>query len=280
MSYTLEEVKANIEENVIGKIKPLHTIDKHVYGFVDSKHTVDSVTQKNILEKKHLLPWAVGLAIDFLEEDERFTQLKGPTRDDLIMTAKFIHRDRRDEAGRWGNQVHDNLEIWAKVWIESGVRPEPITELLKRRGIEDYHIFGGARSGEAVFDRYGFIPVASEILVGIDGEKKAEGAGTLDLMVLTKDGELWLVDWKTSNNVEDFYAMQTATYARYFTHMTGLKVSKVLILKLDKESDRFRSYVVSYPNRAAAAFRRLSRVYDWLEDGKKKLVEDRRRGKI
>lgn len=288
--YTLEEVKANIERNVIGKIKPLHTVDKHIYGFPETGHVVDSVTQKNILDKPHLIPWAVGLGIAFLEEDDRFTQLKGPTRDDLIMMAKFKHRDARDQAGGWGTLVHDNIEEWVRKWMETGVRPGPITDLLKEKGIEDYHVWGGVRSGEAVFDKYPCLPAATEILVGKDGKDHPEGAGTLDMLVwvgsnrFIADGpelghlELW--DWKTSNQVDDFYAMQVAAYRRYFTHMTGLKIKYVKIFKLDKKSDRFKVYDVPRPNEAAAAFRAISKVYDWRENGRKKLVESKNRSKI
>lgn len=288
--YTLQEVKDSIEANVIGKIMPLHTIDKHIYGFVDSKHVADSVTQKNILDKPHLIPWAVNLAIEFLEEDDRFMQLKGPTRDDLVMMAKFKHRDARDQAGGWGTLAHDHIEIWIRQWLETGVRPPPITELLKEKGIEDYHVWGACRSAEAVFDKYPALPAATEILVGKDGKDQPEGAGTLDMLVwvpsgkLNADGfelghlELW--DWKTSNQVDDFYAMQVAAYRRYFTHMTGLKIKQVKIFKLDKESDRFKCYLVPRPNEAAAAFRAISRVYDWRENGRKKLIEERNRAKV
>lgn len=288
--YTLEEVKLNIAMNVIGKIKPLHTIDKHIYGFVASGHVVDSVTQKNILEKPHLIPWAVGLGISFLEEDNRFEQLKGPTRDDLIMTAKFIHRDARDQAGGWGTLVHDNIEEWVNEWLATGTRPAPIVDILKAKRIDDYHVWGGVRSGEAVFNAYNCLPAATEILVGKDGEKKAEGAGTLDMLVWVPSarfnasgvevGHLELWDWKTSNNVDDFYAMQVSAYRRYFQHMTGLKIKFVKIFKLDKESDRFKCYDVPRPNEAAAAFRAISRVYDWRENGRKKLIEHRNRAKI
>lgn len=288
--HTLEEVKANIDANVTGKIKALHTLDKHIYGFVGTNHVTDSVTQKNILDKPHLIPWAVNLAIEFLEEDDRFMQLKGPTRDDLVMMAKFKHRDARDQAGGWGTLVHDNIEHWIRIWMETGVRPEPIVEMLKKKGIEDYHVWGGVRSAEAVFDKYPCVPAATEILVGKDGVDHPEGAGTLDMLVWVPSGrfgtspqelghlELW--DWKTSNQVDDFYAMQVSIYRRYFTHMTGLKIKSVKIFKLDKESDRFKCYNVPRPNEAAAAFRAISKVYDWRENGRKKLIEHKNRGKI
>jgi hypothetical protein len=281
--YTLEEVKKNIAENVTGKIVAHHTIDKHRYKLPNGQ-LVDSVTQRNIIDKPHLIPWAVRLAIEFLEQDDRFLQLKGPTRDDLVKMAQFIHRDNRDDAGTVGGKAHDCLEIWIKEWIETGVKPGDIREFLKAKGHEDSRVWGSARAGEAVFKKNDTaIPVACEILVGWD----KEGAGTLDVLVWIPSGkknesgdevghlELW--DWKTSNQMDDFYAMQVSAYRRFFMKMTGLKIEFVKIFKLDKESDRFHVYNVPFPNRAYAAFRRLSWVYDWRESDMKKLLEDKNR---
>lgn len=270
--YSLQEVKDNIEQNVTGKIVAVHSMDKHRYRLQDGS-IVDSVTQRNIIDKPHLIPWAVGLAIDFLEQEDRFQQLKGPTRDALILTAKFLHRDNRDEAGTIGGKAHEVIEFWLQLWMENGVRPEPIVELLKRKGIEDHRVWGSARSAEAAFDKYKAVPVAAEILVGWN----KEGAGTLDLLVLNDKGELELWDWKTSNNINDFYAMQVSAYRRYFMKMTGLKIARVRIFKLDKGSDRYHCYNVPYPNKAYAAFRGISKAYDWLEASRKKLIEDKNR---
>lgn len=281
--YTLEEVKANIAANVEGKIKAVHTMDKHMYR-LPSGTIVDSVTQRNIIDKPHLIPWAVRLAIEFLEKDDRFLQLKGPTRDDLVKMAQFIHRDNRDDAGTVGGKAHDCLEMWIKHWIATGERPGDIRQWLINKGHEDSRVWGSARAGEAVFKKYDTaIPVACEILVGIE----SGGAGTLDVLVWVPSGqrnilndelghlELW--DWKTSNQMDDFYAMQTSAYRHFFQKMTGLKIAVVKIFKLDKESDRFHSYLVRFPNRAYAAFRRLSWVYDWRENDMKKLLEDKNR---
>lgn len=281
MFYTLEEVKANIAANVTDKIVAHHTIDKHRYKLWDGS-LVDSVTQRNILDKPHLIPWAVRLAIEFLEQDDRFLQLKGPTRDDLVKMAQFIHRDNRDDAGTVGGKAHDCLEAWVKQWITTGERPGDIRQWLINNGHTDSRIWGSARAGEAVFKKFNTaIPVACEILVGWPGE----GAGTLDVLVwiptdernIENDelGYLALWDWKTSNQMDDFYSMQVSAYRRFFMKMTGLYVKHLKIFKLDKESDRFHVYNVPRPDRAYAAFRRLSKVYDWKMGESKKLVEDK-----
>lgn len=268
--YLLEEVKKNIAENVTGKIKAVHTMDKHVYRLPDGS-LVDSVTQRNIIDKPHLIPWAVRLAIEFLEKDDRFIQLKGPTRDDLVKIAQFVHRDTRDDAGTVGGQAHQILEDWENEWISTGMHPGDIRRFLEKT--EDARVWAAARSGAAVFDKYPVVPVAAELLVGV----AKEGAGTLDLLVLNEAGELELWDHKTSNQVDPFYAMQTSAYRHFFQKMTGLYIARIRVLKLDKGSDRFHVYNVPFPNRSYAAFRHLSKVYDWQQGDWDKLVEDKRR---
>lgn len=270
--YTLAEVKRNIRKNVEGKIKAVHTLDKHRYQLPGGL-LVDSVTTRNILDKPHLLPWAVGLAIDFFEEDQRWKQLKGPTREALLVTAKFLANSTRDDAGLVGTKAHDILDTWCKKWITTGKKPGDIRRYAIARKIEDHRVWGAIRSGEASFKKYNVVPVASELLVGWG----KEGAGTLDLLVLNEKGELELWDWKTSNGVDDFYAMQVAAYRWFFQKMTGLKIAKVRIFRLAKESDRFHCYNVPRPNEAYASFRCLSKVYDWRQNLDKKLVEDKKR---
>lgn len=274
--YTLEEVRKNIAENVMGKLIPKHDDKGHHYQFAGSGAIVDSVTQRNIIEMPHLRPWAVGLAIDFFEENDRWQQLKGPMRDELITTAKLLHRDIRDEAGTIGGIAHKIIEEYVKVWIETGVKPEDIRTFIPSHVI-DHRIWGSVRSAESAFEKYKVIPVAYELLVGVE----KEGAGTLDLLVLNEEKELELFDWKTSNSVNDFYALQTCAYRNYFQKMTGLKVKHVKIFKLDKESNRFKCYIVPYPNKAYAAFKGLSKAYDWIhKDESKKLIEDKVRIKL
>lgn len=56
-------------------------------------------------------------------------------------------------------------------------------------------------------------------------------AGTLDLIV-DIDGEKWLIDLKTSNNLYKSYDLQVAAYAHAFTELTGEKIDKAGILWL------------------------------------------------
>jgi len=61
-------------------------------------------------------------------------------------------------------------------------------------------------------------------------------AGTCD-MVCEIDGELWVIDFKTSNHLQTTYDLQTAIYAKCFEECFGKKVNRTGVLWL-KSSKR------------------------------------------
>jgi hypothetical protein len=61
-------------------------------------------------------------------------------------------------------------------------------------------------------------------------------AGTCDLIVEI-DGELWLIDFKTSNHIQPTYELQTAIYGKCYEECYGKKVDRYGILWL-KSSKR------------------------------------------
>jgi hypothetical protein len=65
---------------------------------------------------------------------------------------------------------------------------------------------------------------------------KYKVAGTCDL-VCEIDGELWIIDFKTSNHLQTTYDLQTAIYAQCFEECFGKKVDRTGILWL-KSSKR------------------------------------------
>ena len=65
---------------------------------------------------------------------------------------------------------------------------------------------------------------------------KYKVAGTCDL-VCEIDGELWIIDFKTSNHLQTTYDLQTAIYAQCFEECFGKKIDRTGILWL-KSSKR------------------------------------------
>lgn len=269
MKKTPTQIRQIIQDKVIGKITARHNENGHWYEFEGGLGLTASVTSKNCLDKPHLVKWAIGLAIDFLEVDNRFERLKGPEREDLLKSAKLQYTDVRDNAGTIGGIAHAAIEAYEKEWIDTGVRPASILPFIPEGSTPP--VIGACRAVEKAFDKYKFTPVAFELLVGLKGI----GAGTLDLIVMNEKGELELIDHKTSNGINDYYAIQTAAYCHFFEKMTGLKIKRIRIFKLDKWSDAFKVYNVPNHKEAYKAFKAVSAVYDWLENGEKKLLEDK-----
>ena len=67
---------------------------------------------------------------------------------------------------------------------------------------------------------------------------KGKYAGTADLIV-EMDGEIWLLDVKTSNNLHRSYNLQLAAYAKAWEEMFGQKIERtgILWLKSSKRSE-------------------------------------------
>ncbi len=269
MRKTPAQIRQIIQDRVIGKVKACHSESGHFYQIDGSLGLTASVTSKNIIDKPHIVQWAVGLAIDFLEAGDNWQRLKTPERESLIKAAKLQYRDVRDDAGTIGGIAHGVIEAYEKTWIETGIKPPNIKAFIPKGSVPQ--VIGACRSAEQAFNKYKVIPIAFELLVGLP----RIGAGTLDLIVMNEKGELELWDHKTSNNVNDYYAIQTAAYCHFFERMTGLKIKRIKILKIDKWSDRFKVYNVLNRRDAYRAFKAVSTVYDWLNNGEDKLVEDK-----
>jgi hypothetical protein len=267
--YTKLQITKIIADSITGKWVPAHDERGHHYRLSGTTILEDSVTTKNILDKPRLVPWAIGLAIDFLEKDNRFELLSTDKRKDIITAAKLQYKDVRDDAGDVGHVAHQAIEDYCVAWMNAGFRPKDVKEFIKDG--TDLRAVAVARAAEKVFDKYKSVPVASEIVVG----KAGSGAGTLDMLVLNENNEIELWDWKSSNNINDFYACQVSAYKAFFEHMTGLTIARCRIFKLDKWSDKFHCYLVTNTEKAYQAYLACSAIYDWMNDGEKKLLEDK-----
>jgi hypothetical protein len=261
----IEEVKKIIKKKVEGKIVPRHDAKGHHYLIGDK--LVDSVTTKIVLEKPHLLNWAVKLGFEFMEG--KWASMDKTNRDTYLQGAILAHTEVKESAGNIGSQAHNILENWTLKWIETGVMPELAPFIPEGTS---FQAIAAARSGVATFHKSKCIPVASEILVG---SKRHNSAGTLDMLVYNPEEdclELW--DWKSSNAVNDGYAIQVSAYKKFFELMTKLPIAKVKIMHLSKEYDKFTVYNVPDIDDAFKAFVNISKVYDWLHNNKKKLEKD------
>lgn len=270
MKRTPEQVREIIKEKVLGKWVACHDERGHHYRHTDSGVVVDSVTTQNIIEKPHLGPWMIEKALDYFVEHLDFYDEENKKQ--IYEGAKNAFRTIRDTAGDIGTASHDIIETYIKDWIPKGIRQTDIRDLIPADS--DGRIFAACRSVEQLFNSHPEItPIATELLVG---DILYGSAGTLDFLVMI-DGKLYLWDWKTSNQVNDFYSIQVSIYAKMFTRMTGLKIHGCIVAKLSKDFASVKLYDVPNMNGAIKTFKHLNRVYSWFKDGQEKLVERKNR---
>jgi len=62
------------------------------------------------------------------------------------------------------------------------------------------------------------------------GSKKYKYAGTLDLVCI-KDGELWIIDFKTSAGIYPNYERQVSAYKQAYEEMYGVEIKHTAILR-------------------------------------------------
>jgi hypothetical protein len=125
------------------------------------------------------------------------------------------------KAGREGTQVHEAAEALLKGeevnWIDdfgNAKYSQLVWQMIMR-----FHEFWTTHKPELI---------STEEFVWSDEHKYA---GTADLVV-KMDGEIWLLDIKTSNHLHKTYDLQLAAYAKAIEEKTGLKIQRTGILWL------------------------------------------------
>lgn len=271
-----QQIKSVINEKIIGVWEACHDDSGHRYRNNKTGHIQRSVTTKlAVLSKPHLLNWAVKMGAEWLLKEDRLNRFATERfHDDMVKGMQLAHTDIRDDAGGVGTTAHNAAERYINDWLASGIRPENILDFAPTPC--DPRAVASMRAVEAFFKKHDIVPLASEILVG----DVRYSAGTLDFLALM-DGKLTLIDFKTSNAVDQIsYSMQVAAYKYFFELMTGLTIKQCKILHLSKDSDKFEVWKVMKAPDAYKAFKQVCGVYDWVYSKNEKIIKDIKRIKI
>lgn len=263
-----------IKDKVEGVWIPEHTADGHFYRTKDGPLQPSVTTKLSILNKPHLLRWSIKQGIEWLEKEERWKYLSIPKmRNNYIKGAQEAYTEIRDDAGSVGTAAHDAIEKYIKHWIATGEQPRDVKQFfpyVDGRIMADPRSIASARGLEKLFKEKRVYPIASEILVG---DPKVS-AGTLDfLCIYDRCLELW--DFKTSNRIDQTnYTLQVALYKKFFEQMTGLKIRRCRIIHVSKDYDKFDVYIVKRPAEAYRIGKKVCQIYDWMYDGREKIIKD------
>jgi ATP-dependent exoDNAse (exonuclease V) beta subunit len=143
---------------------------------------------------------------------------------------RFAHKEISREAQNIGSDVHKWIELWIKFQISGG---ESITEYPEdvRVPMENFHKWVESREVEWI---------ASEKKIY---SKFWNYAGTIDALAKI-NGELYVIDFKTSAKIYKEYYLQVYGYAQAIHEMVnGLNnqyYPKGMIVRLDKNEDKFQ----------------------------------------
>lgn len=228
--------------------------------------------------------------------------------DKIYKAAIMAHKALFEDAGDIGTQGHEAIERYLNIWIETGKRPQDIRKFIE---LPDSRLHAIARSAEQFCIDFEVLPVISELFVA---SPRYKFAGQLDALMMiprtVREGkpgcahnwmmspsrqdisrcyecdakvqmELTLVDWKTSNRVDKpEYAMQVSAYWWGFYELTGIRIKNIIIVRLDKDKMKYEVVKVGNRSKSFAAFRQVSKVHEWLNDGNDKLISSNKKESI
>jgi hypothetical protein len=173
---------------------PLVTVAQNRYGYrIDGDFYRRVTTLTGGLPKDWLGRWAAKeTALYAYDHREAWQTLP---RTDAIKLLKGAPYSKRDDKGDRGTAIHRT--------IEAVVNNQAMPDGLNEEELEC------AIAAEAFLEQRNSRVLASELTVF---SKTHNYAGTLDLWERDENGELWILDWKTSPNIYTDMAVQQAAY--------------------------------------------------------------------
>ncbi len=197
--------------------------DKHMYYVNDKK--VESVTGicGRGLPKPNLVNWLVATPLNEVkrlinEKLDNNEPLDRAGLERIFKTAKEKTNKIKEDAGLVGSVVHGLIEDFLK-GKEIPKQSDPAV-------VNCWNLFLDWWNKQ----EYKVVELEKKIY-----SKKYNYAGTLDLVVKDKKGNLVLMDIKTSNFISFDYFLQLNAYKFAYEEETGSKVSKSFIVKLSKK---------------------------------------------
>ena len=176
------------------------------------------------------------------------------------------HNDIRDHSAYIGTNVHSAIEKYTSMnFVDLFDDIDSVSDRLKMKNafysFKQWWDIISLHNHEIIFQEQ---PLVCKYY-----------GGTLDMLV-SIDGLVYLVDFKTSNNFNYKYHLQTAAYRRMLYFQYGIIVDGIIILKLSKDQVFFeeqlldlRDYsILEYINQCERTF--ISLVYAYYN---RKIVE-------
>ena len=199
--------------------------EKHTYMVDDNKipsvtKVIDSVTPKPLTD------WAATAGANWWIDNRDRRSRGGGDEEFLYNGIRNAYKEIGDTAKDIGSEVHKWIELYIKVKMIDG---ETVTEYPDQVKVpmENFHKWLKTRTIE-------WLACEEKIY-----SKAWKFAGTVDA-VARINGKLCVIDFKTSAKVYKEYYLQLAAYSEAISSMMGEDVDLAVIVRLDKEEDKFQ----------------------------------------
>ena len=196
----MPEIKNVIETEMYkGKIKMRFFPDSHVY-MVNGVRKTGVTTYINILDKSRaLMSWKGSLTVAFLLKKLK----EGNITEEMICATHNIDEIEKDEAAKFGSMIHDWCENYIKAKLK--IKGYSIPDMP-----EDSKVLNGVSAFLDWEKEHKVKFISSERVVY---SKKHDYIGKMDIEAYV-DGEICLVDLKSSNGLYNTVRLQTAAYLK------------------------------------------------------------------
>lgn len=245
-----------------GEIKLLYKDSSHRYRISENggkPFQVPSVTTiLNVLNKPMLVPWAVGVTVDFIRAElDRIFSGSSVEIDKVfavVDSAREAHDLVKQEAADIGSSAHDWLENYWKSVVQKTDSP-PVPEDEKVRNCVDAALKWIAE--------HEFKPLLVERPFY---SRKYQITGKEDLAAIV-DGKLAIVDYKSGKAIYPETALQSAAYAKMYEEEFGQPVEVRWAIHLGKHDGEFatKKYPKETEDLDFDSFLCAFRLYDRLK---------------
>jgi len=214
------------------------------YYPVNGKELASVTTITGLADKSDaLIPWAVGLAVDYILHQCMIEGNPATVRE-VLESARTEWRTVRDEAGHIGTIVHDALEEHLHGVYDLSVvlhdernHPDPVVRKCAEMA---FSLYKAAKDKIEELGPYTFLATEQKVV-----NEDEWYAGRFDAL-LEVGGETWLIDFKTGASFYPEWGMQLAAYAEawefeerwlaYDDIREEREIDRIKVLRLDKKT--------------------------------------------
>lgn len=195
--------------------------ENHQYWIQEAKmrRLAGATTYLGILDKPALIPWAVGITLEFIKLNIEYLKNGSISEIEIYKLASEEHSKKKDEAAEIGSAIH--------LWIEKYIKDEN-SEMP-----ENPKVLQGVNSFLEWVEQNKVKFLFSEKIVY---SKQYDYCGIVDFAC--KIGKkTYLGDIKTGNNIYAEVKLQTAAYLKADQEECGAKYDGRVVLRISKESE-------------------------------------------